>query len=46
MWTKLSHDEKVLYSALNKFRFESPKVGQEFIKMKFFAGFNKGSNFF
>ncbi|WP_338973030.1 hypothetical protein [Spiroplasma endosymbiont of Panorpa germanica] len=46
MWSKLSHEDKILYSALNKFRFENPKPGQEFIKMKFFAGFQKGSNFF
>lgn len=43
---KHSHDEKVLYSALNKFRYEDPGMGQEYIKMKFFAGFDKGNNFF
>ncbi|AOG60570.1 hypothetical protein SHELI_v1c06190 [Spiroplasma helicoides] len=42
----LSDEEKALYSALNKFRFENPNMGQEYLKMKFFAGFNKGNNFF
>ncbi|AUM62621.1 hypothetical protein [Spiroplasma monobiae] len=42
----LEDQEKFLYSALNKFRFEHPNMGQEYLKMKFFAGFNKGNNFF
>ncbi|ALD66379.1 hypothetical protein [Spiroplasma cantharicola] len=43
---KLDEQEKLLYSALNKFRFQHPNMGQEYLKMKFFAGFNKGNNFF
>ncbi|WP_339020291.1 hypothetical protein [Spiroplasma endosymbiont of Atherix ibis] len=43
---KLEEQEKSFYSALNKFRFEHPNMGQEYLKMKFFAGFNKGNNFF
>ncbi|AHI52846.1 hypothetical protein [Spiroplasma culicicola] len=43
---QLSQENKALFSALNKFRFENPNMGQEYIKMKFFAGFNKGNNFF
>ncbi|QHX36626.1 hypothetical protein [Spiroplasma sp. BIUS-1] len=42
----LEDNEKFLYSALNKFRFQHPNMGQEYLKMKFFAGFNKGNNFF
>ncbi|AUB31511.1 hypothetical protein [Spiroplasma floricola] len=45
-FNKLEEQEKYLYSALNKFRFEHPNMGQEYLKMKFFAGFNKGNNFF
>ncbi|AGR41110.1 SEC-C metal-binding domain-containing protein [Spiroplasma taiwanense] len=43
---KLENNNKALFSALNKFRFEHPNMGQEYLKMKFFAGFNKGNNFF
>ncbi|WP_338985704.1 hypothetical protein [Spiroplasma endosymbiont of Diplazon laetatorius] len=42
----LQDQEKSLYSALNKFRFQHPNMGQEYLKMKFFAGFSKGNNFF
>ncbi|AHI53871.1 hypothetical protein SSABA_v1c04640 [Spiroplasma sabaudiense Ar-1343] len=45
-WNDFNTEEKVLFSALNKFRFENPQPGQEYLKMKFFAGFNKGNNFF
>lgn len=45
-WDKLKNEDKQLYSALNKFRYENPSIGQEYIKMKFFAGFSKGNNFF
>ncbi|QGS52016.1 hypothetical protein [Spiroplasma tabanidicola] len=45
-YDKLENENKLLYSALNKFRFENPNMGQEYLKMKFFAGFNKGNNFF
>ncbi|AGR42084.1 hypothetical protein [Spiroplasma diminutum] len=42
----LTEQDILLYSALNKFRFQHPNMGQEYLKMKFFAGFNKGNNFF
>ncbi|QEH61806.1 hypothetical protein SCHIN_v1c06090 [Spiroplasma chinense] len=43
---KITDEDKALFSALNKFRYENPNMGQEYLKMKFFAGFNKGNNFF
>ncbi|AKX34036.1 hypothetical protein SLITO_v1c03830 [Spiroplasma litorale] len=43
---KFNEGEQIFYSALNKFRFEHPNMGQEYLKMKFFAGFIKGNNFF
>ncbi|WP_075048220.1 hypothetical protein [Spiroplasma turonicum] len=45
-FNKFNEEEKTFYSALNKFRFENPSMGQEYLKMKFFAGFIKGNNFF
>ncbi|ASP28150.1 hypothetical protein SCORR_v1c03760 [Spiroplasma corruscae] len=45
-FNKFSNEEKSFYSAMNKFRFEHPSMGQEYLKMKFFAGFTKGNNFF
>ncbi|QBQ07743.1 hypothetical protein SGLAD_v1c05440 [Spiroplasma gladiatoris] len=46
LFYKLDEQTINLFSALNKFRFENPNMGQEYLKMKFFAGFNKGNNFF
>ncbi|ATX71023.1 hypothetical protein [Spiroplasma clarkii] len=43
---KLSLDDKVFLSALNKFRYENPTAGHEYVKMQFFAGFTKGNDFF
>ncbi|WP_338970908.1 SEC-C metal-binding domain-containing protein [Spiroplasma endosymbiont of Labia minor] len=45
-YSKLTKDEQILNSALSKFRFETPKMGQEYIKMKFFAGFDSGNDLF
>lgn len=43
---KLTNDEQVFLSALNKFRYENPTAGHEYVKMQFFAGFTKGNDFF
>ena len=43
---KLNEQEQQIYSALNKFRFDQPDIGREYIKMQFFAGFDRGNNFF
>jgi uncharacterized protein YchJ len=43
---KQPQQDQMVLSALNKFRFDQPDIGREYIKMQFFASFDKGNNFF
>jgi transposase-like protein len=45
-FNKRDEQDQILYSALNKFRFDQPDIGREYMKMQFFAGFDRGNNFF